>query len=34
MKERDGTLSTAGKSLVWILDKIEKNHCLKSINNF
>ena len=32
--ERDGTLSTAGKSLVWILDKIDKNHSLKSIKDF
>lgn len=26
-------LSKAGKVLVWLLDKIEKDHCFKSINN-
>jgi len=31
--ERDGTLSKAGKSLVWLLDKLDENHCKKSINN-
>jgi len=31
--QRDGTLSTAGKVLVWILDKLDKNHSIKSINN-
>jgi hypothetical protein len=29
--QRDGTLSTTGKILVWILDKIDKNHSIKSI---
>ncbi|MDR2205820.1 MAG: hypothetical protein LBE36_06670 [Flavobacteriaceae bacterium] len=29
--ERDKTLTTAGKILVWILNKIDKNHCEKSI---
>lgn len=32
--QRDGTLTTAGKILVFILDKIDKEHCKKSINNF
>lgn len=26
------TLSKTGKNLVWLLDKIDKNHCFKSIN--
>ncbi len=30
--ERDNTLSKTGKILVWILDKIDKNHCFKSID--
>lgn len=29
--ERDGTLSKAGKVLTWILNKLDKNHGLKSI---
>ena len=29
--ERDGTLSRTGRVLVWILDKIDKEHSLKSI---
>lgn len=29
--ERDKTLTNFGKVLVWILDKIEKNHCINSI---
>jgi hypothetical protein len=29
--ERDKTLTKTGKALVWILDKIDKNHSLKSI---
>lgn len=29
--ERDKTLTAFGKVLVWILDKIEKNHCIKAI---
>ena len=32
--ERDDTLTTTGKILVWILDKIDKNHCKKSIKEF
>ena len=27
-----GTLTNSGKMLVWILDKIENNHALKSID--
>ena len=30
--ERDGTLTKAGKVLVWILDKFHKNHAKKSIS--
>ena len=30
--ERDNTLTKTGKILVWILNKIDKNHCIKSIN--
>jgi len=30
--ERDNTLSKTGKILAWILNKIDKNHCLKSID--
>ena len=30
--ERDKTLSKLGIIIVWILDKIDKNHCLKSID--
>jgi hypothetical protein len=29
--ERDGTLTKTGKILVFILNKIEKDHCLLSI---
>ena len=29
--ERDGTLSKCGKIMVFILDKIDKNHCKNSI---
>lgn len=29
--QRDGTLTKIGRALVWILDKIEKEHCKKSI---
>jgi hypothetical protein len=29
--ELKGTLSNTGKVIVWILDKIDKNHCFKSI---
>lgn len=28
-----GTLTNTGKGLVWILDKIEKDHCLLAIND-
>lgn len=31
--ERDNTLTKTGKVLVWILNKIDKNHCIKSIVN-
>lgn len=30
--ERDNTLSKTGKILVWILNKLDKNHCFKSID--
>lgn len=30
--ERDETLTKKGKVLVWVLDKIDKNHCKKSID--
>ena len=30
--ERDGTLTKTGKVLVWILDKIDNNHSIKSID--
>ena len=29
--QRDETLTKIGRALVWILDKIEKEHCKKSI---
>jgi hypothetical protein len=29
--QRDVTLTKTGKLLVWVLDKLDKNHCLKSI---
>lgn len=29
--QRDRTLTETGRILVWILDKIDKDHCLKSI---
>ena len=29
--ERDGTLSKCGKIMVFILDKLDKNHCKNSI---
>lgn len=29
--ERDNTLTETGKALVWLLDKIDKNHSIKSI---
>jgi hypothetical protein len=31
--QRDNTLSTIGKVLCYILDKLDKDHCIKSINN-
>jgi len=31
--QRDRTLKLIGAILVWILDKIEKDHCIKAINN-
>ena len=31
--QRDKTLSKTGKVLAWILDSLEKNHCLNSIKN-
>lgn len=31
--QRDNTLSRLGKLLVWMLDKIDPDHCLKSIQN-
>jgi hypothetical protein len=31
--QRDKTLTDTGKCLVFILDKIDKDHCLKSIDN-
>ena len=31
--QRDSTLKPCGKFLVKVLDKIENDHCLKSINN-
>ena len=30
--ERDKTLTETGKRLVWILDKLDKNHAAKSID--
>lgn len=30
--QRDGTLSNTGKALAWLLDKIDKDHCAKSIH--
>lgn len=30
--ELSDNLTTLGKLLCWLLDKIEKNHCIKSIN--
>ena len=29
--QRDNTLSKVGKALVWILDKLDKNHSINSI---
>ena len=31
--QRDKTLSIAGDVLRWMLDRIDKNHCLNSIND-
>lgn len=30
--ELSDNLTTLGKLICWVLDKIEKNHCIKSIN--
>jgi hypothetical protein len=30
--QRDGTLTGLGKALAFVLDKIDPNHCLKSID--
>lgn len=30
--QRDGTLTRTGKAVAFILDKIDRNHCVKSIN--
>ncbi len=30
--ERDNTLTKTGKRLVWVLNKLDKNHCIKSID--
>ena len=30
--QRDGTLTKLGKALAFVLDKIDTNHCLKSID--
>lgn len=30
--QRDGTLTGLGKALAFVLDKIDQNHCLKSID--
>lgn len=32
--QRNKTLSKSGKILCWVLDTIDKNHCLKSINDY
>lgn len=29
--QQENTLSKVGKAIVWILDKCEKNHCIKAI---
>ncbi len=31
--QRDKTLSIAGNLLRWVLDRLDNNHCLTSINN-
>ena len=31
--QRDKTLSIAGEILRWMLDRLDKNHCLNSIND-
>lgn len=31
--KRDGTLTRTGKAVAFILDKIDQNHCLKSIDS-
>lgn len=30
--ERDNTLTKTGKKLVWVLNKLDKDHCFKSID--
>ena len=30
--ERDQTLSAVGRALAWFLNRLDKNHCIKSIN--
>ena len=32
--QRNGTLSWFGKCICFVLDKLDKNHCKKSIDNF
>lgn len=32
--QRNGTLSVTGKVLVWILDRLDKDHCKRSIKEF
>ena len=32
--KRDGTLTKIGFGMCWFLDLLDKDHCLKSINNF
>lgn len=32
--ERDKTLTKTGKALAWILNRIDKDHCIKSIVEF
>ncbi len=31
--QRDGTLTKTGKTVAFILDKIDQNHCIKSIDD-
>lgn len=32
--QRDSTLSTTGKCLAWLLNRLDKEHCRKSIKEF